>query len=137
MQLAIELPDPVFQHLERLARLTNQSLDELVVQSIKGNLPPTVETVPAEIQDELLALQTASVENLRQVAQSEVPEAQQQQYLALLEQNQMSQLSSKEQQELRHLMLLTDQLMLKKAHACAILRWRGQPILSLDELAVS
>lgn len=59
MQLAIDLPDSVFQHLERLVKLTNQSLHELVVQSIEGNLPPTVETVPAEMQNELLVLQTA------------------------------------------------------------------------------
>ncbi|MEO0759639.1 MAG: hypothetical protein AAFY78_22515 [Cyanobacteria bacterium J06648_16] len=81
----------------------------LVVQSIKGNLPPTIETVPVEMQDELLALQTASVENLRQIAKSEVPEAQQQRHLALLAQNQTGQLSSDEQQELSHLVLLADQ----------------------------
>ncbi|MEM8642307.1 MAG: hypothetical protein AAGG51_26345 [Cyanobacteria bacterium P01_G01_bin.54] len=135
MQLAIDLPPSAFEHLSRLAQLTNQSVADLVVQSITGNLPPTVETAPVEVQPELLALQTLSVDQLRQVAQGQVPHEQQVRQMALLAQNQEDRLTAAEQAELQKLMLAADQLMLKKAHACAVLRWRGQPIRNLSQLA--
>lgn len=135
MQLTIDIPEQTFQRLARLAELTNQPLEELVIQSIAGNLPPTVETAPAEIQAELLTMQTLNVEALRQIAQSQVPPIQQERQIALLEQNQDSLLTQSEQQELRELTLAADRLMLKKAYACAILRWRGQPIRDLSQLS--
>jgi hypothetical protein len=137
MQLTIDLPDQTFQRLAHLAELTQQPLAELILQSITGNLPPAVETAPAEIQPELLALQTLDTTALRQIAQSQVPPTQQTRHLMLLEKNQAGDLTAEEQQELQDLLLQADQLMLKKAHACALLRWRGQPMRDLSQLAAS
>jgi hypothetical protein len=137
MQLTIDLPDQAFQRLAHLAELTQQPLAELIIQSIAGNLPPAVETAPPEIQSELLTLQTLDIAALRQIAQSQVPPAQQDRHLVLLEKNQAGDLTADEQQELEDLLLQADQLMLKKAHACALLRWRGQPIRDLSQLAAS
>jgi hypothetical protein len=134
MQLAINLPEEAFERLSRLAELTNQPLAELVVQSITGNLPPAIDRVPSEMQPELLALQTAPIAQLRQIASGQVPTEQQQRHIALMERNQEGRLNAAEQQELQQLSLTVDQFMLKKAHACAILRWRGQPIRDLDQL---
>lgn len=127
MELTIDLPESAFERLSRLAELTNQPLSSLVIQSITGNLPPEIETAPVEAQAELLTLQTLDVETLRQIAQSQIPLAQQERLMTLLELNQESSLSEAEQQELQQLSQAADQLMLKKAYACAILRWRGQP----------
>jgi len=135
MQVTINLPEPAFKRLSRLAELTNQPLSELVVQSIAGNLPPAIENAPVEIQAELLTLQTLSVEALRQIAQSQIPSIQQKRHVTLLERNQEGLLTEEEQRELRELSLAADQWMLKKAHACAILRWRGQPIRDLTQLS--
>jgi hypothetical protein len=135
MQLTIDLPEQTFQHLSRLSELTNQPLSDLVIQSITGNLPPAIETAPVEIQTELLTLQTLSADALRQVAQGQIPLVQQQRHLSLLERNQEGTLTEAEQQELRELSLAADQLMLKKAHACAMLRWLGQPIRDLNQLS--
>ncbi|MEA5536882.1 hypothetical protein [Crocosphaera sp. XPORK-15E] len=135
MQLTIDLPESAFKRLSRLAELTKQPLSELVIQSITGNLPPAIETAPVEARTELLDLQTLSVEALRQIAQSQIPTAQQERHITLLEHNQESSLSETEQEELQELSKAADQLMLKKAHACAILRWRGQPIRDLNQLS--
>lgn len=137
MQLTIDLPESAFKRLSRLAELTNQPLSNLVIQSITGNLPPAIEMAPAEIRTELLALQTLSVEALRQIAQSQIPPDQQERHIALLERNQESSLSEAEQQELQQLSQAADQLMLKKAHACAMLRWQGQPIRDLRQLSLN
>jgi len=135
MRLTINLPEPAFQRLSRLAELTNQPLSDLVLQSIAGNLPPAIETAPVEMQAELLTLQTLSVDTLQQIAQSQILPEQQERHMLLLERNQEDLLTAEEQRELQVLSLATDQLMLKKAHACAILRWRGQPIHNLKQLS--
>jgi hypothetical protein len=135
MQLTINLPEPTFQRLSDLAQLTNQPVSELILQSITGNLPPAIETAPIEIQAELLTMQTLSIGALRKIAQSEIPTAQQQRHVELLEQNQERSLTIEEQQELQELSLAADRTMLKKAHACAILRWRGKPIRDLNQLS--
>jgi hypothetical protein len=137
MQLTIDLPDQAFQRLAHLAELTQQPLSELIIQSIAGNLPPAVETAPADIQADLLAMQTLDVNALRDIANSQVPPDQQQRHLMLLEKNQAGELTEAEQQKLQSLALQADQLMLKKAHACALLRWRGQPIRDLSQLTAS
>lgn len=137
MQLTIDLPESAFERLSRLAELTNQPLSNLVIQSITGNLPPAIEMAPAEIRTELLALQSLSVEALREIAQSQISPEQQERHIALLERNQESSLSEAEQQELQQLSQAADRLMLKKAHACAILRWRGKPIRDLSQLSLN
>lgn len=135
MQLTIDLPESAFERLSRLAELTNQPLSYLVIQSITGNLPPEIEIVPVEAQAELLVLQTLSVEALRQIAQSQIPIERQERHITLLERNQEGLLPEAQQQELQELSQAADRLMLKKAHACAILRWRGQPIRDLSQLS--
>jgi hypothetical protein len=101
---------------------------------IEGNLPPPVATMPAEMQDELLELQSLPVRKLRQIAISQVPAAQQARHLELLEKNSAGTIIPEEREELAALRLSADRLMLRKAYAWAVLRWRGQPMPSLDEL---
>lgn len=135
MELTINLPEATFQRLAQLAELTHQPLAELVLQSITGNLPPTIDNTPADIQAELLAMQSLSADDLRKIAQSQIDPAQQERYLELLDHNQARSLTPAEQQELQQLSLAGDWLMLKKAHACALLRWLGQPIRDLTQLS--
>jgi len=134
-KLTLNLPEEIFHHLARIAELTHQTIESLTVQSIKSNLPPSVENAPLEMQGRLQAMQTLSVDELFKIAQSQVPAVQQQHHLALLERNQETEsMSPGERQELRKLGEAADQLMLKKAYAWAILRWRGYRIPALDEL---
>lgn len=135
MELTINLPDPVFQQLRTLAESTRQPLSDLVLQSIAGNLPPNVNDAPAEIQAELLQMQALNARELRKIAQAQMPHSQQEEHLRLLEKNSSGAISASEKARLSDLRNLADQLMLKKAHACAILRWRGKPISRLVKLS--
>lgn len=132
--LRVELPDAIFRLLAHIARLTHQSPEQLAAQSIAGNLPPSVENAPPEMQADLLALQRLSVEELLGIAHSQVPPHQQERLLALLEKNQTVLLTPEEHQELSHLRLTADHLMVRKAYAWAILRWLGHSIPALHEL---
>jgi hypothetical protein len=52
----------------------------------------------------------------------------------LLRKNEEGELSAAERQELTRLLEAADQLMLRKAYAWSLLRWRGQRVPSLEEL---
>ncbi|RKZ57751.1 MAG: hypothetical protein DRQ99_26455 [Candidatus Parabeggiatoa sp. nov. 3] len=118
--------------------MTHQSIESLVIQSISSNLPPTVENAPFSMQAGLQAMQTLSIEELLKIAQSQVPTTQQQRHLVLLEDQQQSDsMAPDERQELRKLGIAADQIMLKKAYAWALLRWRGYRIPTLDELPLT
>jgi hypothetical protein len=132
--ITIELPESVMRQLLRMAAATQQSIETLVAQSVLSNLPPSAENAPPEIQAELLAMQTLSTDELLAIAQAEAEAAQWYRHSELLEQNQEGQLSLDEGQELTNLRQTADQLMLRKAYAWALLRWRGQKLPKLKDL---
>ncbi len=77
LKLTVELPEPVIRLLSRLGKLTHQSPETLAAQSIAGNLPPSVDNMPFDMQTDLLEMQILPIESLRQIAQSQVQVAQQ------------------------------------------------------------
>lgn len=133
-RLTIELPEPVFRSLRHIAALTQQTPEQLAAQSITGNLPPSVENAPLEIQAELLTMQRLPVDELLKIAHSQVPPAHRKRHLALLEKSRATPITPEERQELSDLRLAADRLMVRKAYAWAVLRWRGHPVPTLDEL---
>ena len=36
----LQLPDAIYQRLQRMADATNQPIEEVLIQTIYGNLPP-------------------------------------------------------------------------------------------------
>jgi hypothetical protein len=135
-KITIELPEPIFQQLTRIAAATHQSLEALATQSIASNLPPSADSAPLEMQGELLRMQTLDVSALLEIAQKVVAPKQQERHNELLEKNQVVSLTPNEQQELNELRQAVDRLTLQKAYAWSVLRWRGQRIPSLNELPV-
>lgn len=135
--LTLTLPRPVFERLQGMAEATRQPLEKIIQQSIEGNLPPDVSDAPAEMQGELLLLQTRSVAELEQIALSQVPAESQARHFALLEQNSAGELTLQERRELARLRQEADQLMVRKAYAWALLRWHGRPIPALHEIPLN
>lgn len=134
-KVTVELPLAVFEQLTRIARATQQPLEVLAAQSIASNLPPTPDNAPVEMQVELLQMQTLSGTELQAIAQSQISTEKQQRHLELLEKNQTSgELTPTERQELSSLRIAADRLMLQKAYAWSVLRWRGHRIPTLNEL---
>lgn len=50
-KVIVELPEPVFRQLARIAEATNQPLEVLAAQSITSNLPPSAENAPLEMHE--------------------------------------------------------------------------------------
>ncbi|WP_392530478.1 hypothetical protein [Nostoc sp. C117] len=98
------------------------------------NAPPGVDYAPLELQGELIAMQELTIEDLLIIGQSQVPESQQELHLQLLQKNQNNQLSESDRLLLRSLRVSADYLMLKKAYAYALLKWKGYSIPDFEQL---
>ena len=132
--LTLRLPEPVIRRLQEAAAASRRSLEDIAAQSLEGNLPPSLASVPVDMQDELMALQSLSDEALLAAAQTQIPPGQQSRHLTLLDRNSEGGLSAGELVELAGLREEADRVMLRRAHAWSILRWRGHSVPSLDEL---
>ena len=132
--VTLQLPEPVFRYLQQIATATKRPLEQVVRQSVEGNLPPSVASMPADMRDELLALQALPVEQLRRTTEDQMTPADQARHIELLERNSSGTITPVEQNELAALRLSADRLMLRKAFAWSVLRWRGQVTPLLSEL---
>ena len=128
--LTLVLSDDLYRYLHEIAGLTRQPVGELVAQSIKGNLPPRPADTPSEMLPELLAMQTLDTAELHRIAGSQVALEDQERHEALLERHTDGVLSIAERMELANLRQNADRLMLRKAYAWSLLRWRGYPVIS-------
>jgi hypothetical protein len=134
-KVTVELPQAIFQQLARIAQATQQPLETLVAQSIVSNLPPTPDNAPLEIQEELLQMQIWNDEELLAIANSQITSEQQKRHTELLEKNStVEELNKSERQELSELRIKADRLMLQKAYAWSVLRWRGHKLPNLNEM---
>jgi hypothetical protein len=133
--ITIDLPEAIVQQLIRLAEITRQPIESLVAQSVVSNLPPMMEMVAPEMQRELLNLQTLSIDDLLTIANSQIDPAMHQHHVALLDKNQQGTLTALERETLMEYQDLCDRLMLRKAYAWSVLRWRGHPIPAIKDLA--
>ncbi len=90
VRVTIELPEPVFRQLTRIAEATQQSVEVLAVQSVLSNLPPSVDNASAEMQPELLKMQHLSIEELLAIANAQVEPSQHERHLEQLDKNKES-----------------------------------------------
>jgi hypothetical protein len=83
--LTINLSHTVYLYLQEMAGLTKQPVEQLVRQSIEGNLPPKVTDSPLPMQSDLVKMQTYAVEMLRTIAESQISQKRQGRHVELLE----------------------------------------------------
>jgi hypothetical protein len=132
--VSVQVSESLYQRLQRLAHLTNRPVEALIEQTLQAGIPPLPDTLSPEMRDDLLALEALDDDALWQVAQSVVSPDQQAQLSHLLEKNKVAPLTTTEEAELTTLQTQADQLMLRKAYAFVLLRWRGHRLPGLAEL---
>ena len=130
----LQLPPSLYQRLVEAAEASHQSLTEVVIQSIRAGLPPSLEHVPERFQDDLRTLNQLSDDLLWGVADCDLADDKAKLYEQLLVKNQQGRLEENEQLTLDTLREEADLLMLRRAYASALLKWRGHRIPRLDEL---
>jgi predicted DNA-binding protein len=132
--VAIQMPHPLYQRLQRLAELTHRPLESLVLQALDAHIPPLLEDMPEHIRTDLAALEKLDDAALRLVAQGAWGSEQSARYTALLEKERAGAITSAEQGTLEGLYQEANCHMLRKAYANALLKWRGHQLPTLAEL---
>jgi hypothetical protein len=123
--ITLQLPEEIYRRLKRVSQVTQRSLEEVAFQSLQGNLPPSVDDLPPELQAECAAMQALSDESLWQIARQSLPNNQWQRHQALLRKNERGRLSAAYSAELESLRSSADQSVYRRSYALALLKWRG------------
>jgi len=131
--ITLTLPDDVFQPLQRVAQATHQPVEDLLLTALQVSLPP-LEGLSAETIEDLTTLETLSDQALWEVMRETVPPDQQKQLHELLERHRSGPLTETERERLAALQQSADLVMLRKARAAVLLRFRGKRIPTLAEL---
>ena len=123
--ITLQLPESLYTRLQQAARATRRSLDDVLLHAVRVGSPPGWDDAPAEFQADLAALDRLDDEVLWRIARSRKTEADMERYQELLDKNANGALSAEERDELVRSRVESDRFMLCKAHAAALLRWRG------------
>ncbi len=133
--LTITLPEHMYERLQAQARTTSRSVDEVIVQALARTLPPPVEDdLPPAPKEELEAMAHLSDEALWHIAQSTMNPDKVALYDLLLERHHAGTLTPEGREWLTRLREEAEALMLRKAHAYALLQSRGHTLPPLEEL---
>jgi hypothetical protein len=124
------LPDVLYQRLKDAAVATKQPLEQVMLRALNLGSPPSWDDVPPEFQVELAGLEKMDDDALWAIARSRRSPADFVRYDELLDQNAEGLLAPAEHDELERLREEADRFMLRKAHAAALLRWRGHRTVS-------
>lgn len=128
--ITLQLPETLYLRLMGTARATMRPLEEVLLRALSLGSPPAWDDVPPEFQVELAALDKADDETLWKIARSRKTTTELVRHDDLLARNAEGPLSPKERTELEELRREQDLFMLRKAHAAALLRWRGHQVPS-------
>lgn len=132
--IAMHLPQPLYQRLQRLATLTHRPLESLVCQALDAHILPLLEDMPAPVREDLAALEALEDDALRRVAQGVWHPDRSARYTELLEKERLGRITQAEQATREALYQEANGHMLRKAYANALLKWRGHPLPTLTDL---
>ncbi|MEZ4712792.1 MAG: hypothetical protein R3A44_36730 [Caldilineaceae bacterium] len=131
--VTLDLPDALYERLQHAAATLDRPLEEVLFQSVQGNLPPSLDDLPANLHDELRSYQSLDNQALWSIARSELPDSAWQQHQQLLEDQQTRKLTENEQCDLMRLREAVDMFVLRRSYAMALLKWRGHSLAPLLE----
>lgn len=132
-QVTLKLPDSLYRPVSRLAQASQTPIEKVLLTALHSSLPP-LEGLPSDLAEELVELEIQDSEKLRQVLLDIVPTDHQEKLDSLLYRNQQGTLTDAELEQLKNLQRAADRVMLRKARAAILLRFRGERLPTLTEL---
>lgn len=132
--VAIQVPQTLYHRLERLAELTHQPLQSLVVRALASTIPPLPDDLPDDWRDALIDLEGLSDAELWQILRGRFTDDQREEYARLRDKQRQGAIAEAEHASLDTLRRQADLLVLRKAYAGVLLKWRGHRLPTLDEL---
>ena len=131
--ITLTVPDRVFQPIQRVAEATDQPIEALLLTALEASLPP-LEGLPPELMDDLIELERLDDQALWRLIAETVPLQTQRQIEELLRRNSAGSILETEREQLSLLQRQADLVMLRKARATNLLRFRGKRVPTLAEL---
>lgn len=131
--VTLELPDTIYLPAQRMAEASRRPLPDVLVEALKASLPP-LEGLPPTLIAELGSLETLDDDALWQVMLSRLPADRQRKLNRLLRKNKTEKMTAADRAELAALQDDADRIMLRKARAAVLLRFRGRRLPTLIEL---
>ncbi|MCI0388703.1 MAG: hypothetical protein MOB07_08045 [Acidobacteria bacterium] len=131
--ITLHLPDSFFQPIKRLAQATHQPVEQLLLNALQASLPPLA-GLPDDVTENLTMLELLDDQALRMVMLESMSPEQAERIHNLLDERQIRSLSAEKEEELARLQFQADLVMLRKARAIVLLRFRGQQIPTPAEL---
>lgn len=132
--IALQVPQKLYRRLQKLSDVTRRPLEKIVLQTLDANVPTLPEHLSEEVRKALSDLELLDDEALWKIARSKVGKKMQEEYRALLSKNREENLQGAEKETLEKHYQNINLLMLKKAYAFVLLKWRGYKLPSLEEL---
>jgi hypothetical protein len=133
--ITVTLPEGVYEQLAARAQTAARSVEDVVAETLARTLPPAPELdLPPAVQAELKAMEQLSDEALWTIAYSTANDDKIALYDLLIERQNTGTLTAEGRRLLTQLRDEADALMLRKAHAYALLQSRGYTLPSLDDL---
>ncbi len=129
--VTLNLPDNFFQPLQRIAQATHQPIETLLLNSLQNSLPSLEELTP-ELIENLTSLESLENDELWKIMRENVPIKMQEEISTLLQKK--DKCTESEKTKLANLQRQADLIMLRKARAAVLLRFRGNRLPTLAEL---
>lgn len=127
----VTISDSLYRRLQQQARVSRQSVDELVQETLIRQLPPSVpieEDLPTHLHAELEAMSALSDIALWAVARSTLPVEQQEALAQLNLSEQQRPLTKSELEQRDRFLILYEETVLRRSHAAILLKSRGYDI---------
>src|SRR2546429_3033174 len=106
--IPIQLPEAIYQRLQQVAHATHHSIEEVVLQTIRGNLPHSLGDLSPELHGVVADLQHMCDEAVWSVAKEPLSPQQWRRLQRLLRKGQEGTFSAAERQELAELRAAVD-----------------------------
>jgi hypothetical protein len=126
--ITLEIPETLYQRFVKTANATKRPLEEIILQVLEVGSPPILDDIPEQYRAELTDLDELEDQNLWEIATKRKTSKDLENYDRLLARSKENLLTAKEQLELTKLRQESELFMLRKAHAAALLHWRGYKI---------
>lgn len=114
-ELKLEIPERLLKQLTEIAKASGQDINDVIIQTIKGGMPPSLRKVPNKFHRDLLSLNALGDLELWDIV--------------AMPQKRNKKKSEEEVADIEHFSSL------KKAYAFSLLKWRGHPVPSPSEFA--
>ncbi len=133
VNVTVQVSPSIYRLAQRTAHATARPVEKVLADVISA-ASPISEDLPSALQNDIDALAQMSDAELGRLAQKTFPATQRRAYDRLLEKNSAGRLTENERARLNALRMESERLMLHKAHAYALLKWRGHTLPALTKL---